>query len=463
MTANVASRSESAYDEFVRLFSNVLFAVSLFAVWGVLTLIGVIVEQGKDAAIYFNAYPAPIARLILRLNLDNIYHSPQYLGVIGLILLSLAVCTFKRVIPARLPPLRKVKIEAIPLNASLDVRGEERDVRERVRAFFAERGWQVRKREFEGEEWMFADSHNWARRGVLVAHIGFVIIAAGTTIYWWKGFSGETAVVTGQSVVVPQTGARIDLDKFGYRFEPVHTKSGLVYQPVDYVSNVTYTGKDGVARKATIRVNQPLDIDGTLYYQASYGYAVTFVVAKDGIQVPAEQLLEGQGLAIGTGGRSIRYTRFIPTVDTVTGQPGADPWPTNPAVQLSAFAGDQPLGDVLVPIGKSLDLGLGYSITAQRYTLYSGFQYRYDPGMSLVGIGAFVLLAGLCIAFYLLPARLYVRITGSQRSWRVGLAATTVKGYDIFEERFAELVAALGESERNQNRPPRTIVSESPA
>ena len=184
-----------------------------------------IVEQGKDPATYFNQYPAAIARLILRLNLDNIYHSPQYLGVVGLILLSLAVCTFKRVIPARLPPLRKVKIDAIPLNATLEVRGEERAVRERVRAFFAERGWQIRKREFDGEEWMFADSHNWARRGVLVAHIGFVIIAAGTTIYWWKGFSGETAV--GERPIGDHPADRSDHQArpVRYRFEPVQTKT----------------------------------------------------------------------------------------------------------------------------------------------------------------------------------------------------------------------------------------------
>ena len=46
----------------------------------------------------------------------------------------------------------------------------------------------------------------------------------------------------------------------------------------------------------------------------------------------------------------------------------------------------------------------------QKYVLYSGFQYRYDPGVPLVGIGAFVLLAGLIISFYFLPARLYVRV-----------------------------------------------------
>ena len=461
MVATFEERARSSYDEFVRLFSNVLFAVSLFAVWGLLTLIGVIVDQGKDPSVYAGAYPAPIARAILRLGLDNIYHSPAYIGIIGLILVSLAACTFKRVIPARLPALRKVKIDAIPLSASIEVRGEESAVRARVAEFFASRGWQVRKREFSGEEWLFADRHNWARRGVLIAHLGFVIIAMGTTIYWWKGFSGTTAVITGQTITVPQTGARITLDHFGYRFEPIKTKTGLVYQPVDYVSNVTVVGRDGVPRNETIRVNQPIDIDGTLYYQASYGYAVTFAVSKAGMVIPMEPLKEGQGFQ--AGGRTFQYQRFVPTVDTATGQPGLNPIPSNPAVALAAFDGDQPLGAVLLPIGKNLDVGNGFKIAALRYKLYSGLQYRYDPGMLLVGIGAFVLLAGLCVAFYFLPARLFVQITGAARTWRVGLAATTVKGYDIFEEQFADLVAELKASESGPNRNAFPVRSESPA
>ena len=76
--------------------------------------------------------------------------------------------------------------------------------------------------------------------------------------------------------------------------------------------------------------------------------------------------------------------------------------------------------------------------------LYSGFQYRHDPGVPLVGIGAFVLLAGLIISFYFLPARLYVRVDdlGSDRC-RVGVAATTVKGYDVFANEFARLMVRL--------------------
>ncbi|MBV8116802.1 MAG: cytochrome c biogenesis protein ResB, partial [Candidatus Eremiobacteraeota bacterium] len=76
----MTSRVAALYADFVRTFGNVLFAVSLFVIWGILTLVGVIVDQGKDASQYFATYAPPIARLILRLNFDNVYHSPWYVG-----------------------------------------------------------------------------------------------------------------------------------------------------------------------------------------------------------------------------------------------------------------------------------------------------------------------------------------------------------------------------------------------
>ncbi|MBV9407479.1 MAG: cytochrome c biogenesis protein ResB, partial [Candidatus Eremiobacteraeota bacterium] len=167
------------WTDLVRLFANIPFGVSLLAVWAFLTLIGVVIEQGKDAAFYAGAYAPPIARLIVRLDLDNIYHSPAYIGVLGLILCSMTAATFTKVIPRRLARLNPVKIDAIPLHAQVRVAGDPASVRERIAVFFGDRGWQVRKREFGGTEWTFADKSNWARRGVLVAHIGFVVIAIG--------------------------------------------------------------------------------------------------------------------------------------------------------------------------------------------------------------------------------------------------------------------------------------------
>ena len=248
---------QGSFRELLGQLSNFWFGMSLLAVWGVMTLIGVVVDQGKDANFYLTNYAPPLARLVLRLHLDNIYHSAAYLGIVGLILACMTLATFWRVIPTRLPPLRAIKIDAIPLNASVDIRGDEASVRARVEAFFAARGWLVRKRELGGTEWTFADKHNWARRGVLVAHVGFVIIAAGTTLYWAFGYSGTTVVVSGDSVKIPENGTVFKLDRFAYKITPIQTRSGIVYQPIDYVSTVHATPKGGTSKALVLRVNHP--------------------------------------------------------------------------------------------------------------------------------------------------------------------------------------------------------------
>ncbi len=441
------SVARALYGDFVRTFGNVLFAVSLFVAWGLLTLVGVIVDQGQDSSLYFQSYSAPLARAILRLNFDNIYHSPWYVGIIGLILLSLAVCTFKRVIPARLPALRPIKVEHIPLHASFEADGEPAEVRRRLSAFFTSRGWQMRERLFGGTEWSFADKHNWARRGVLVAHAGFVIIAAGTTIYWARGFSGDTALLTGETAPVARSDKLLRLDDFAYKISPIMTKSGIVYQPIDYVSHVTVTGPSGIPKHMTVRVNHPIDLDGTLYYQATYGFGVRFLVTHNGRRDTAlsnRTLMEGDSLDLPGTQRSLLYERFAPTVDKQSGMPTADPRVNDPAVVVAISQGGSAVGEALVPLKTWVDLGGGWRVIPQRYVMYSGFQYRNDPGVPLVGIGAFVLLAGLVISLYFLPARLYIRVdpAGPQRS-RVGAAATTVKGYDVFESEFGRLVVAL--------------------
>ena len=437
----------SAWNRLVQRFANVGFGVSLLALWGVLTLIGVVIDQGKDADYYAGAFAPPLARLILRLDLNNIYHSAGYIIVVGLILCSMGAATFVKVIPRRMPRHAPVKIAAIPLHAFVRAHGTPAAVRERVAEFFAEHGFAIRKREFGGEEWTFADKNGWARRGVIVAHIGFTVIAIGTTIYWAFGYSGDVIVRTGQTVTLPRSNARITLNDFAYRFDPIRTKAGIVYQPIDYVSHASIVGKSGVTQNATIRVNHPYDIDGVSVYQASYGHAAAFRLTKDGHAVPGaptEPLLEGDAFPIPGTTRALQYTRFVGTINRATGQPGPDPRANDPGVVLSAFDGDTPVGSTLAAFGKPIDLGGGYLLTPTRMQLYSGFQYRYDPGVLLVGLGAFILLAGLCISFYVLPARLFVQVTdvGDGES-EVGLAATTVKGYDVFEDRFAELVSAL--------------------
>jgi hypothetical protein len=174
---------------------------------------------------------------------------------------------------------------------------------------------------------------------------------------------------------------------------------------------------------------------------------VRFLVTHNGRRDTAlsnRTLMEGDSLDLPGTQRTLLYERFAPTVDKQSGMPTADPRVNDPAVVVAISQAGSTVGEALVPLNTWVDLGGGWRVIPQRYVMYSGFQYRNDPGIPLVGIGAFVLLAGLVISLYFLPARLYIRVdpAGPQRS-RVGAAATTVKGYDVFENEFGRLVVAL--------------------
>ena len=205
------------------------------------------------------------------------------------------------------------------------------------------------------------------------------------------------------------------------------------------------TGNDGVPRAMTVRVNHPIDVDQTLYYQASYGFAMRFKVTHDGKDVPAlsqRVVLEGDNFDIPGTRLNVTYDRFVPTVDRQSGMPSADPRVNDPSVIMTVSESGVQGGSAIVPLHSWVDLGGGWKIVPNTYLLYSGFQYRYDPGVPLVGIGALVLVAGLLISFYFLPARLYTRIDPAPDGrWTVGMAATTVKGYDMFETQFGGLVS----------------------
>ena len=141
------------------------------------------------------------------------------------------------------------------------------------------------------------------------------------------------------------------------------------------------------------------------------------------------------------------YERFVPTFDRQSGLPAADPRVNDPAAILAVAQDGEPARR---SAGAAADVDrprrrLARDAAALRART-AAFSIGTIPGIPLVGIGAFVLLTGLIVSFYFLPARLYVRVdeTAPQRC-RVGVAATTVKGYDVFENEFARLVRSVNE------------------
>jgi hypothetical protein len=206
------------------------------------------------------------------------------------------------------------------------------------------------------------------------------------------------------------------LKNFSYRIDPMHDQ-GRHRLPADRLRlDARVTGKDGVAHDAVIRVNHPYDVDGTLIYQATYGFAIDLRLTKDGRPSRAAPTSRSKrARAFRSPAPRVRsIPRFVGTIDRATGQPAADPRPNDPGVVIQAFDGDARSGTRSSRSDSRSISARATRSTPVRYVLYSGFQYRYDPGIPLVGIGAFVLL-GRAVHLVLFSAGAAVRDRAPRR------------------------------------------------
>ena len=444
-----ATRPQRTFvDELLDVLSNVLFPVVVFLVWAVMTTIGTVVDQNKDPQYYYDMYPSYVANLVLRLHLDTILHSVPYFSLIVLLLISMSVCTFRRVIPKRFPKDRAVGVENFGLHGSIAMPSGRDETATKAQAFLRSQGFTVRAREIEGAAWIFGDKHTWARYGVLVAHLGFAIIALGVFLGWLAGFKGELQIFNGETAGVPeQPGLAVHLTDFTAQFEPVQTPNGVFYQAAKFQSDVTVS-EGGAQTNADVLVNHPFKTtSGVYFYQASYGFGGRFDLKRNGKPVHLAgtgRLMPQDQIFLPGTSREIEYMTLLGPSDP-SQVPAGVPLPKTDEYALWVVHDNVPTTDrpLLVPVGKTIDVGDGYTLTALRPVPWSGLTYRRDPGESFVGLGAIVLVAGFVMALFFVPIKVYGRARAAAHGAVFDIAATTTKGNTIYEREFAQLLDGL--------------------
>jgi len=439
---------EPLLSEILNLLSNVLFPVVVFLIWSAATTIGTVVDQNQPPEHYYDKYPNAVANLVVRLHLTNVFHSVPYISLVVLLLVSMAVCTFRRVIPKRFPKDRAVPLKNFGLHDEVAARCDQSAAASQVVSFLRSHAFKVRAQTIDGAEWFFADKQKWARYGVLVAHVGFAVIAFGVFLGWLRGYSGQLMIYKGQTAAIPQAPLRLTLDNFGATFVPVRTQNGVTYQASKFESTVTFSDPGG-SKRAHILVNHPfITSDRVYFYQASYAFGGRLEVLKNGSPVAlpgtAGRLAAQDAIFLPGTSRVVQYGALLGPSDPSQTPPGVN-LPAHDEYALWIFHDNIPTTakPILLPIGRAVDAGDGYSIRALPPTPSSGLTYRYDPGQGWVGLGCIILVAGFVMALFFVPVKLYARVTSDGPAARVALAATTTKGNTIYEDDFKTLVQEL--------------------
>lgn len=485
-----------------RTLTSMRTAVTLLALLAVVAVPGSLLPQRNvatdPAAVpqFYQEHPG-LAPWLDRLSLFNVYSSPWFAAVYVLLLVSMTGCVVPR--SARLwrelraaPPVAPRRLERLEHHRQFTVDERSDVVLARAAAILRDRGYRVVTADRE----VRAEKGSSRELGNLVFHVSLLVLLFGIAAGKLYGFEGRAALVEGEtftnvrssydeftpSALTDITGLTpfsVTLDRLETEFALMGPRSG---EPRKFDATITYSRDSADPASASIKPNEPLDVDGTKLFLTGHGYAPQ-VTVRDGrgdvafsgavLFLPLDISLASDGVIKAPNAQPVQLGfegLLLPTVFVDTDTTSQFPGLLEPRLDLVAYAGDlgmdsgppqsvfalqkgglDEVGRKSLRIGETMrlphDAG---SVTFDGVARFANFQIAFDPGKEVSLVASILLLAGLTTSLVVRRRRLWVRVSESGAGVVVDLACRSLTRREITGDHADELtrdLAALG-SER---------------
>lgn len=425
-------------------------------------------QSPEKVAQYFVDHP-DLGPVLDRIGAFNVYTSVWFSAIYLLLFVSLVGCILPRgrahlrAARAR-PPRTPRRFDRFPARGQLRTTADAHDVvQQAARALGARRRFRVDVLDEGDGSWSVTAERGYLREtGNLVFHLALVGLLVSVATGQLLHFRGQAIVVEGRAFANTQSdydsferGAAFDpadlvpfslrLDKFTSRFDPETLQSR------DFLADVTVTEPGGAPTAETIKVNQPLLIDGAKVYLQGNGYAPQVTVRDAAGNVafsgavpflPQDAAYTSPGVIkvpdVTTGPQIGLQGVLLPTAQELAEGiwRSTDPQPRDPLLALAVWTGDLGLDDgipqnvytldetgltqelddkgdpvtVYVRPGQTVDLpdGLG-TVTFDSLPRFVALDLRHDPSLRYVLTFALVALAGLAASLFIPRRRVWVR------------------------------------------------------
>ena len=433
--------------------------------------------------------------LLERFGFFDVYAAPWFAAVYLLLFVSLIGCVLPRSLThlralRSVPPAAPRRLDRLAGFQSMTDSRAPDEVLEAASEGLRGRRWRVAR----GDGWVAAEKGYLRETGNLLFHVALVallISVAYGALFGWRGNvivrqgTGFSDTLTqydawgGGRLVNPDNlpPFAFTLDEFLVEFERDSSQRGA---PRLFEANVTVYPSPGAESEAqTIRVNEPLVVDGAKVFLVGHGYSPVLIVRDALGRVVNDQgvvFLPQDGNFTSTGVVKAPDARpalgiqglFLPTaaVDEIRGPHSTFPAPDDPAVFLSAWTGDlgldsgvpqsiyrldtanmTQLGLESLRQGQTWDLpeGIG-SVEFAGIERWASFQIAHDPGKEPALISAMLALGGLMLSLFVRRRRVWVRVSPSETGDTVVHVAGLMRSDDAdLQPDVTELVDILTE------------------
>ena len=422
----------------------------------------------ERVAAYFRDEPG-LAAWLDRLGLFSVYSAPWFAAVYLLLLTSLTGCVLPRT--GRLIRVLCARPAPAPRHPSRLAGGWKTTAPQPAERVLLDAARHLRRRRFRvraDSDSVSAEKGYLHEVGNLAFHSSLLVLLVGVAIGQVYGYEGRVIVVEGAGFANTRAayddfvpGPWVDpadlepfsftLDKFTATFETAGPQRGT---PRAFTAAVRFRPEPGAKAQArTLRVNHPLDADGTKVFLTGHGYAPRFTV-RDGennvvfagpvVFLPQDGNLTSTGVIKAPDARPAQLGfegLFLPTGAVGKAGPiSVYPDSLNPHAVLTAYTGDlgldrgrpqsvrtldkrrldqvtvdgAPLARALA-VGEIMRLPAGQgSITFDGVARFANFQIARDPGKGIALTAALLLLLGLTLSLTVPRRRIFLRVHPGQ-------------------------------------------------
>jgi cytochrome c biogenesis protein len=398
-----------------------------------------------------------------KLGFFRIFSAPWFIFLLTLLVVGIVVCTLDRT-----PDLyRKAKLVKVAQAAPFyDLRLADRarytnadaGAADQLAAVMRERRFKVRRVADEQVDaaapptlHIYGDKNQFFKLATLLTHLGLILFLAGAAVTTGLGYETVVFLGEGQTAPVQSVGTPDNLLVKNVHFEAPTRPDGSFE---DFRTDLAvYQNGVEVARKV-IRVNDPLEVDGYVFHQNTFGPAADLAI-RDG---SGNLVWDGPVLLAGELNGFPQGFLTIPGSDIgllIVLDRMADGIPVLALTGLGQTANPDESNILflkLVGLGATTDAAAtgGYSVAWEAATAYTGMVIKRDPGASLIWIAYLSLISGLVLTFYFPRRRLWARLHGDHLE-----LAFLGDRYVDSEREFGQVLDDL--SARLRNRPERRL------
>ena len=372
--------------------SDLRVAIVLLLVIASTSGVGTAIPQREPAELYHRLYdPQPWLGLlnadgVLALQLDHVYSSGWFLGLLAWLALALLLCSWRRQWPALQAALRWIDYSSPRQLSKLSVAetlstDTPKTSLDRLAGLLQSQGWQIQRH----DDRLAARKGLLGRVGPLLVHAGMVVLMLGAA---WGALGGQRAeqyLAPGRSLeLMDSRGSSqltLALDHFSIQRDPAG-------RPEQFTSQLRILEGDGsggsLLKQAEISVNHPLRFQGVTLYQADWALAAI------SLQLGKSPLLELPLQSFPQLGEQI-WGIVLPTrpdgSEPVLLSLGSEQGP------VEIYGADGISLARLAPGGPAVEVK-GLPIRVESVLPASGILLKRDPGVPLVYAGFAIALAG---------------------------------------------------------------------